>query len=87
MVQDSQAKLRVRGVLQEPHQRRRRKLGVGTSPYFRHGDVLYPVVYVAAVGTLCSLHILPPWLIILLLIPLYVGGVKLVIVRGTISSS
>ncbi|CAL8464042.1 g3577 [Coccomyxa elongata] len=60
-----------------------RKLGAAANPYFRHGDVVYPFLYLAAMGGVCSSQLVPPWLIILLMGPLYVGGVKLVIVKGS----
>ena len=39
-------------------------------------------MYAAFVGWLCHIRIFPPWLILLLLSPMYVGGVKLVIIIG-----
>ena len=62
-----------------------RKLGAASNSYFRHGDVIYPFLYLAAMGGVCSSQLVPPWLIILLMGPLYVGGVKLVIVKGEAS--
>ena len=58
------------------------RIGRCQNPYFRHGDALYPFMYAAFVGWLCHIRIFPPWLILLLLSPMYVGGVKLVIVQG-----
>ena len=58
------------------------RIGRCQNPYFRHGDALYPFMYAAFVGWLCHIRIFPPWLILLLLSPMYVGGVKLVIVMG-----
>lgn len=58
------------------------RIGRCQNPYFRHGDALYPFMYAAFVGWLCHIRILPPWLILALLSPMYVGGVQLVLVKG-----
>ena len=57
-------------------------IGRGRNPYFRHGDAVYPFLYMGLVGCLTSMRLVPGWLILLLLLPLYVGGVQLVIVKG-----
>lgn len=57
-------------------------IGRGRNPYFRHGDAIYPFVYVAVIGGLCYMRLVPGWLLLLLLVPLYIGGVQLVIIKG-----
>ena len=66
----------------EPGSLPQARIGRCQNPYFRHGDALYPLMYAAFVGWLCHIRIFPRWLILLLLSPMYVGGVQLVIVRG-----
>jgi hypothetical protein len=61
------------------------RIGRCQNQYFRHGDALYPFMFAAFVGWLCHLCILPAWLILLTLSPMYVGGVQLVIIKGVAS--
>ena len=58
------------------------RIGRCQNPYFRHGDALYPFMFAAFIGFLCHLRIVPAWLILVLLSPMYVGGVQLVIIKG-----
>lgn len=58
------------------------RIGRCRNPYFRHGDALYPFMYAAFIGWLCHIRVFPAWLILVLLSPMYVGGVQLVIIKG-----
>lgn len=50
--------------------------------WLSHGDVAWPFLYMGIVGGICSLGMLPWWLLLLILVPVYVGGVQIVIVKG-----
>ena len=50
--------------------------------YLSHGDVAWPFLYMGIMGGICSLGVLPWWLILLILVPVYIGGVQIVIVKG-----
>ena len=60
----------------------RARIGRCQNPYFRHGDALYPFMFAAFIGFLCHLRVVPAWLILALMSPMYVGGVQLVIIKG-----
>lgn len=49
---------------------------------FNHGDVAWPFLYMGIMGGICSLGVLPWWLILLIVVPVYIGGVQIVIVKG-----
>ena len=52
--------------------------------YFSHGDVAWPFLYMGIMGGICSLGVLPWWLILLVVVPVYIGGVQIVIVKGAL---
>lgn len=53
-------------------------------PAVPHADVLFPIVFCLAIGGLCQLagQLLPFWLLLVLLLPSFVYGVHLVVLKG-----
>ncbi|KAK9814386.1 hypothetical protein WJX72_004988 [[Myrmecia] bisecta] len=50
--------------------------------YCSHCDAMYPLLFVAAVGLVCYANVLPVWLLLLLLLPTFVMGVQVFVLKG-----